>query len=162
MTDSEMGILPSPANLTVGKYLRDSWLANSVKGTVSRATYDGYRSDVNHHIIPELGRRKLQELTRDDIRRLYRRKRDEGLSNRTLSYIHTTLRKALKDAAGDDLIPRNPTDGVRPPETPQGVAKELRALDPSEVRTLLEGTRGDRLEALYVVALCRSEEHTSE
>jgi integrase len=154
MTDSDKGILPSPANLTVKKYLRDMWLANSVKGTVSRATYDGYRRDVNHHIIPELGRRKLKELTRDDIRCLYRRKRDEGLSNRTLSYIHTTLRKALKDAVGDDLIPRNPTDGVKPPETLQGVAKEPQALDPSEVRTLLEAARGDRLEALYVVALC--------
>jgi integrase len=154
MTDSDKGILPSPANLTVIKYLRDMWLANSVKGTVSRATYDGYRRDVNHHIIPELGRRKLKELTRDDIRRLYRRKRDEGLSNRTLSYIHTTLRKALKDAVGDDLIPRNSTDGVKPPETLQGIAKEPQALDSSEVKTLLEEARGGRLEALYVVALC--------
>jgi site-specific recombinase XerC len=104
------------------------WLVNSVKGTVSRATYDGYRRDVNHHIIPELRRRKLRELTRDDIRRLYRKKRDEGLSNRTLSYIHTTLHKALKDAVGDDLIPRNPSDGVKPPETLQGVAKEAQVL----------------------------------
>jgi hypothetical protein len=59
---------------------------------------------------------------------LYRRKRDEGLSNRTLSYIHTTLRRALKDAVGDDLIPRNPTDCVKPPETLQGMAKEPQAL----------------------------------
>ena len=70
MTDSDKGILPSPANLTVKKYLTDMWLANSVKGTVSRATYDGYKRDVNHHITPELGRRKIKELTRDDIRRL--------------------------------------------------------------------------------------------
>jgi integrase len=153
MTDSDKGILPSPANLTVKKYLRDMWLANSVKGTVSRATYDGYKRDVNHHIIPELGRRKLKELTRDDIRRLYRRKRDEALSNRTLSYIHTTLRKALKDAVGDDLISRNPTDGVKPPETPQGAAKESETLDSIQVRALLSAASGDRWEALYVVAL---------
>src|SRR5215210_180917 len=153
MADADRGTLPGPANLTVEQYLT-SWLADSVKGTVSRATYDGYRRDVNHHIIPELGRRNLKELTRDDIRRLYRKKRDECLSNRTIAYIHTTLRKALKDAVGDDLIPRNPTDGVKPPETPQGVAKEPQALDPSEVRTLFEAARGDRLEALYVVALC--------
>jgi integrase len=93
-------------------------------------------------------------LTRDDIRRFYRKKQGEGLSNRTLSHIHTTLRKALKGAVGDDLIARNPTDGVKPPETPQGVAKEARALALDEVRTLLEEARGDRLEALYVVALC--------
>src|ERR671920_1603657 len=132
MADTDRGILPGPAKLTVERYLT-SWLADSVKGTVSRATYDGYKRDVHHHIIPELGRRKLKELARNDIRRLYRRKRDEGLSNRTLSYIHTTLRKALKDTVGDDLIPRNPSDGVKPPETLQGVAKEPRALDPSEV-----------------------------
>ena len=153
MADAARGILPGPANLTVEGYLT-SWLVDSIKGTVSRATYDGYKRDVNHHIIPQLGRRKLKALTRDDIRRLYRKKRDEGHSNRTLAYIHTTLRKALKDAVGDDLIPRNPSDGVKPPETPQGATKESRALDPSEVRMLLEAARGDRLEAMYVVALC--------
>jgi integrase len=152
MTDADRGILPSPANLTVEKYL-SAWLTDRVQGTVSRATYDAYRRDVHHHIIPELGRRKLKDLSRGDVRRLYRKKRDANLSNRTLAYIHTTLRKALKDAVDDGSITRNPTDGVKPLKAPERAAKESRALTPAQVRALLSAASGDRWEALYVVAI---------
>jgi integrase len=120
---------------------------------VSRATYDAYRRDVHHHIIPELGRRKLKDLSRDDIRRLYRKKRDEGLSNRSLEYIHTSLHRALKDAKNDHKINDNPTDSVRPHKTLEGAAKESKALDPSQVVVLLSAASGSRSEALYIVAI---------
>jgi integrase len=152
MTDADRGILPGPANLTVEQYLT-SWLADSVKGTVSRATYDGYRRDVHHHIIPELGRRKLKELTPEDIRRLYRKMAESGLKDRSIEYVHTTLRKSLKAAAIDRLINHNPTDGVKPLKTPAGAAKESKALAPHQVRALLEAASGSRLEAFYVVAI---------
>ena len=50
MADADKGILPAPATLTVERYLT-SWLADSVKGTVSRATYDGYERNVRRHIV---------------------------------------------------------------------------------------------------------------
>jgi len=130
-----------------------AWLTDCVEGTVSRATYDAYRRDVHHHIIPELGRRKLRDLSRDDIRRLYRLKRDEGLSNRSLEYIHTSLHRALKDAKNDHKINDNPTDSMRPHKTPQGSAKESKALDPLQVAALLEAASGSRSKALYIVAI---------
>ena len=152
MADAERGILPGPANLTLEQYLT-SWLADSVKGTVSRATYDSYRRDVHYHIIPELGRRKLKELTPADIRRLYRKMVERGLKDRSIEYVHTTLRKSLKAAVVDRLINHNPTDGVKPLKTPTGAAKESKALDPYQVKALLEAASESRLEALYVIAL---------
>ena len=152
MADADRGILPGPANLTVERYLT-SWLADSVKGTVSRATYDGYRRDVHHHIIPELGRRKLKELSPGDIRRLYRKTVEKGLKDRSIEYIHTTLRKSLKAAVVDRLINHNPTDGVKPLKTPTGAAKEARALDSYQVKALLEAACESRVKALYVVAV---------
>jgi integrase len=152
MTDADRGVLPGPANLTVEGYLI-SWLVDSIKGTVSRATYDGYKRDVHHHIIPELGRRKLKELTPGDIRRLYRKMAETGLKDRSIEYAHTTLRKSLKAAVVDRLIDHNPTDGVKPLKTPTGAAKESRALDPCQVKALLAAASGSRFEALYVVAI---------
>src|SRR5215208_6333768 len=152
MTDGDRGLLPGPANLTVEQYLT-SWLGDSVKGTVSRATYDGYRRDVHHHIIPELGRRKLKELTPGDIRRLYRKMAERGLKDRSIEYAHATLRKSLRAAVVDRLINHNPTDGVKPLKTPTGGAKESRALDPDQVKALLAAASGNRFEALYVVAI---------
>src|SRR5215211_1570128 len=152
MADADRGTLPGPANLTVEQYLT-SWLADSVKGTVSRATYDSYKRDVYYHIIPELGRRKLKELTSGNIRRLYRKMAEKGLKDRSIEYVHTTLRKSLKAAVVDRLINYNPTDGVRPIKTPTGAAKESKALAPYQVKVLLEETAESRFEALYVVAI---------
>jgi integrase len=152
MADADRGILPAPANLTVERYLT-SWLADSVKGTVSRATYDGYKRDVHNHIVPELGRRKLKELTPVDIRRLYRKMAEKGLKDRSIEYVHTTLHKSLKAAVVDRLITHNPTDGVKPIKSPTGAAKESRALDPLQVKALLNAASGSRFEALYEVAI---------
>jgi integrase len=81
---------------------------------------------------------------------LYREKLDSGLSSRTVNYIHVTLHKALKQAMNDGLIPRNVTDAVK---APRPLKKEVQALDPDQARAFLEAARGDRLEALYVVAV---------
>ena len=152
MVDADRGILPGPANLTVEQYLT-SWLADSVKGTVSRATYDGYKRDVRHHIIPALGRRKLKELTPGDIRRLYRKMAEKGLKDRSREYVHTTLRKSLIAAVVDRLITHNPTDGVRLLKSPAGAAEESKGLNPYQVKALLKKAIESRFEALYVVAI---------
>jgi integrase len=49
-----------------------------------------------------------------------------------------------------DLIPRNPADSVKAP-TPS--SKEMYPLSAEDARRLLEAAKGDRLEALYVLAL---------
>jgi integrase len=152
MADAERGILPGPANLTVERYLT-AWLADSVKGTVSRATYAGYKRDVHHHIIPEFGRRKLKELTPGNIRRLYRKMAEKGLKDRSIEYVHTTLHKSLKAAVVDGLINHNPTDGVKPLRTLTGAARESKALSHYQVKALLEAASDNRFEALYVVAI---------
>jgi integrase len=64
--------------------------------------------------------------------------------------VHATLHKALKQAVADGLIPRNVTEAVK---APRPVKKEIRPLNAEQARTLLETARGDRLEALYVVAV---------
>jgi integrase len=148
MSDADRGVLPGPANLTVGQYL-ESWLGD-IEGTIRRHTYEQYKSVVGKHLVPEIGRTKLKQLSRPAIRKLYREKKQAGLSSRTVEYIHVTLHKALKDALEDGLINTNPAQGLK---LPQRDAKETKALSPEQVSALLEAAREDRLEALYVVAL---------
>lgn len=50
----------------------------------------------------------------------------------------------------DGMIPRNVCDAVK---APQAHKKEIEPLSPDQVRSLLSAARGDRLEALYVVAV---------
>lgn len=67
---------------------------------------------------------------------------------RTMQYVHMTLHKALEQAQGNGLVPRNVAEGIRP----RGRKKEMRPLAPEQARAVLEAERGERFEALLVVA----------
>ncbi len=143
------GLTFDAKNLTLGKYL-DSWLKDSVQDTVRLTTYQGYERIVRLHIKPTLETVKLDRLTPLHVRGLYRERLESGLAPRMVQLIHTTLHKALKQAVADDLIPRNVTEAVK---APRPVSKEMQPLNPGQARALLGAARGERLEALYVLAL---------
>jgi integrase len=68
-----------------------------------------------------------------------------------VDYVHATLQKALKQAVRDDLVPRNVAEGDRPRSCRR--KKEVKALSPAQVRTLLSAARGTRREVLYFAAV---------
>lgn len=102
------------------------------------------------HICPALGKIKLSKLTPAHVQGLYRSKLDSGLSPATVHKVHTVLHKALKQAMRWSLVPRNVTEAVTPPRP---APDEMRPLSPDGGRLLLKAARGDRFEALYVLAI---------
>ena len=149
MADRDEGLVFDADNLKVGEYL-ERWLVDSVLDTVRPTTYERYEQIVRIHVRPALGSVKLKNLTPVHVRGLYREKLEAGLSARTAQYIHVTLHKALKQAVQDGLIPRNATEAVKAPQVRR---EEMRPLSGDQVKVLLEVARGDRLEALYVLAI---------
>jgi len=149
LADREGGLTYDAGKQTVGEYLA-RWLSNSVRDTVRQRTYERYESIVRVHLAPAIGKVKLKALTPDHVRGLYREKLDGGLAPRTVLHIHRTLSKALKQATDDGLIPRNAAALVKPPRPRR---EEIRPLNREQVQALFEAARGDRLEALYVVAV---------
>ena len=121
-------------------------------GKMAHSTFIRYEGIVNNHLKPALGHRKLKDLSRAEVRRLYKQK-GKALAPRSVDYIHVTLQKALSQAVRDDLIPRNVASGERPRSSRhQGEAK---ALSPTQVRALLAEARGERNEAIYIAAIHR-------
>jgi integrase len=149
LSNREGGLTFDAGNLTLGDYL-DRWLNDSVRDTVRQRTWERYEQIARVHIKPALGRIKLKTLTSTHARGLYREKLDSGLAPRTVGYIHTTLHKALKDAVADGLIPRNATQGIKAPASKN---QEINPLSPDQARAFLETARGNRFEALYVLAV---------
>jgi integrase len=147
--DAARGIVYDDENLTVGKYL-DHWLSDSVRGTVRESTFSRDKYLVANHIKPALGRLKLKNLNAMHLQRLYRDRLDSGLSGSTVQKVHHALHKALSQAVRWSLIPRNPASAVK---APAASAKEMHPLSAYEARQLLDAARGDRLEALYVLAV---------
>jgi integrase len=136
-------------NLTVGEYL-DRWLSDAVRGTVRESTFSRDKGLVFNHIKPSIGRIKLRTLSAHHLQSLYRDRLDSGLSGSTVQKIHHVVCKALSQAVRWNLIPRNPVDNVK---SPTSSTKEMHPLSAHEARQLLEASRGDRLEALYVLAV---------
>jgi integrase len=149
LSDRADGIVYNDENTSVGGYL-DVWLKGSVYGSVRRSTYDRDTNLVNNHIKPILGGLKLKKLTSAHVQGFYRDRLDAGLSASTVHKIHDILRRALAQAVKWHLVPRNVADVVKPPRP---VPKEMAALSADEARRLLEAAGGDRLEALYTLAI---------
>jgi integrase len=135
----------------------DSWLFHCLKplvdaGKLAHSTYIRYEGIVNNHLKPALGHRKLRDLTRPEVRRLYAEK-GKALSPRSVDYIHVTLQMALSQAVRDDVIYRNVAEGERPRSSRQRRSDDSKALTPGQVRSLLAAAQGTRFEALYVAAV---------
>jgi integrase len=151
VADRDSGFTFDAGKQTVGEYL-DGWLQDSVKGTVKETTYANYSYVTRVHISPALGRVKLKSLTPAHVRGFYGEKARTNLSAATVKKMHVVLRRALSQAVSDGLIPRNAADSVKPPRT-SAPGEEIRPLNTKECGTFLEASRGERFEALYVLAV---------
>lgn len=81
---------------------------------------------------------------------LLKRKQQAGLAPRTVAYIRAVLRQALNQALRWGLVARNVASLIEPPKAERFAIKPL---SPAQAAHLLDAARGDRLEALYTVAL---------
>jgi hypothetical protein len=149
MADASKGITADGGPTTVGAFLT-SWLENSVRGSVRKSTYDRNESLCRVHLIPALGRKKLKTLGAADVAGFYRSRLDAGCSTASVHKMHETLHKALKQAVRWGYMTKNPADDV---DAPRVHTEEVHPLTRDEARRFLKVVRGDRLEALYVVAL---------
>jgi integrase len=121
-----------------------------VRDTVRPTTFERYEQIVRAHTRPILERIRLKRLTPAHMRGLYREKLKGKLSPCTVQHLHVRLHKALKAAVAEGLITRNVTEAVKAPQVRR---EEMQPLSPEQAKTLFEAARGDRLEALYVLAV---------
>jgi integrase len=149
MVDRDGGLVFDAENLTMGEYL-DRWLKSAVHGSVRQSTYDRYEIAVRVHIRPALGRIKLSRLSPSHLAGFYQHRLAAGFAPASVNKLHVTLHKALGQAVKWNMIPRNICESVNPPRP---APEEMRTLCAEETRRLLEAARGDRLEALYVLAV---------
>ena len=147
--DVDTGSYVDARGRRLGDFL-DQWLEEVARPSVRRWTYVGYEVHVRRHIKPVLGAIRLDELTPLDVQRWMNRKTVEGLSAKSVRQMRGTLRAALNQAIRWGMIGRNAAMLVDPPRGPK---YEIRPFDPDEARRFLAGIKGDRLEALYSVAL---------
>lgn len=103
------GIIPS-SSMTVGRWL-PHWLETIKRPHVRPNTYDFYEEAVRLHIVPHIGKKRLDRLTPEDVRAMIR----QANTSRNAQRAHQTLSMALKDAMSEGLLGRNVCDAVKKP-----------------------------------------------
>lgn len=148
LRDRDAGLPIVGDKQTLAQFL-GAWL-ETIHPNVKPKTYRSYEQLLRVHVLPTLGDVPLSKLSAQQLQVLYARRLEAGSSTTTVHHVHAVLHRALESAFRLGLVQRNVGDLV---DAPRMRHHELRVLTPSQVRTLLDAAKGDRLEALYVVAL---------
>ena len=130
--------------------LFERWFVDVMAREVVRSTIDNYRSIVKFHILPTLGRKKVDELTVAEVDRLLAAKIAAGLSPSTVHRIRAVLSQCLDQGIRWGVAQRNV---ARLSRSPKLIRPEGRTLSPEQARGLLASLRGHRNEALYTLML---------
>ncbi|MGH8893241.1 MAG: tyrosine-type recombinase/integrase [Actinomycetes bacterium] len=101
----------------------DHWLELIARPGLRVRSYEAYRGAVWKHLVPGLGKQRLDRLEPEHLERLYRRMIDQGASPGTAHQVHRTARTALGEAQRRGHVIRNvaalaraPRVRVEPPE----------------------------------------------
>ena len=125
----------APRVTTLEEWL-DCWMEQVIAPNRAQTTVYGYQKIIDNHIIPDLGKIKLQKLSALDIQRYYARMLHEvGLGANTVRRHHDLLSSALRMAVKQDLLVRCPTDRVEPPRV---VPREARFYDSDTLKELYQ------------------------
>jgi integrase len=145
----DRGIPVRSSSPTVATFL-DDWLVGVEKQGRRPKTVENYRQVIENHLKPALGRHRLEKLTQHHVQLMLDDMMERGLELSSIGFYRNVLRAALMRAMKLDLVARNVATLVDLPAPKKLTRSTLSAEGASR---LLETVRGDRLEALYVVAI---------
>lgn len=150
----QRGDLLDPDRTPVSDYL-DAWLAGRV-GKLAPLSVRQYRSVIRNHVRgSELGALPLGKVRRAHVRAHELEIERKGLAPATRHTVRAVLSRAFADAHDGELISADPTirkagrrESAAPPQP-----RRFTVWTPDELRALLAAARGERLEALWRLAV---------
>jgi integrase len=160
LRDLDDGLTIASHNYTV-KDAVTSWLAYGLNGR-GEATVKNYRYLAESHIIPNLGARKLGDLSAEDVDK-WLADMASVLSTRTVRLLHSILNRSVKQAQARDRVKRNVVQLCESPHGTEGRPSKALTLAQAEavlaaaedspwcayiVLSLLIGARTEELRAL--------------
>ena len=127
----------------------ETYFSEVAAAKVRSSTLHRYREEAEHHIVPLLGRHRIDKLTPLHLTAFYR-DRLQVLSPGSVRRMHASLRRALNVAVQWQLISVNPVGLVDPPPI---LHSEVVPFTLAEARTFLRAVEGHRMEARWQIAV---------
>ncbi|MGH8571644.1 MAG: helix-turn-helix domain-containing protein, partial [Gammaproteobacteria bacterium] len=145
----EAGVTTS-ATYTVADAVR-KWMTSPAVKKLAPKTREKFRTLADNHLLPQIGKAKLRDLTADDVEE-WLENRAEILTTRTLRELLPILRRSIVLAMRNELVARNVAAlGI---VIPNGkAARKSRSLTLDQAVALVAAARASRLYAYIVVSL---------
>lgn len=147
---------PVLASIQKGEYIEqssmlfsdwlDTWLTQYKKLAIKLTTYDSYEINIRYHIKPKMGHIKLKDIRTFDIQKFINDTYDNEASTALLRKLKNIVHGSLKQAVINQLIIRNPCEGII---LPKHVQKEVRAFSKEEEKSFLQNLGDDRLATAF-------------
>nr|WP_237549614.1 site-specific integrase [Streptomyces sp. SID1034] len=148
----DQGTAQQPGKLwTVEKWLWH-WVENIAKEVVSENTYDGYEVAVRVHLVPGIGKHRIDRLEPEHLESLYRRMKANGSKPATAHQAHRTARTALGEAVRRGHAAKNAAALAKPPRVEEA-EEEIEPYSVEEVQSLLIEVNKRRNSARWMLAL---------
>ena len=141
------GLIITNDKIKLGDFIA-RYMASVASHNLRPTTYQTHSSLIRNHIEPELGNIRLVSLRPDQVQDFYDLKLKEGLSQRTVQYLHSILHKVLKQALKWGLVTRNVTDLVEPP-SPQRTP--MTTWTAEQVKQFLSAVENHRWYPIYLI-----------
>lgn len=149
------------SNMTFGDWM-DFWYQQYEKQRIRPTTQAHYENLIYNHVVTDIGKLPLSELTQNDLQQFYSRLKNggrqvqtelygKGLSDRMICSCHAVCRKGLEKAVADGLIRINPAIGCK---LPPKKAKEMQVLTREEMQRFILQAKADGYFELFLLELC--------
>jgi integrase len=147
------GTLVKPDPRTVAEFL-DQWIAEYATRKVAPTTLERYR-DLADHVKRTIGTAELTKVTALQLQRVYNglldsgKKKNKGLSIKTVRHVHGLVHIALKTAVKWGLLKTNPADACDLPPVPQ---HESECMDQDGTTRFMMAAEGNWLRDVFGLA----------
>jgi integrase len=138
---------PASGRISFVGYVNEQWFPNHV---IEPSTREGYRYNLDRHIIPWFGQMKMCDILPIHVREWITELADAGVSPATIRHVKIILSAVFTTALNDFVISLHPCRGVK---TPTVAVKEYRILAPAEYDRLFSALPGVAAQLLVELAI---------
>ncbi|SDJ21775.1 Phage integrase, N-terminal SAM-like domain [Actinokineospora alba] len=139
----------SGAAPTVAEWLTH-WVENISAPTVRYRTIQGYRIDVYNHLIPRIGKHRMDKIEPEHFEKVYAALIKAGNKPGMAHHVHRTARIAFGEARRRKVITEQPFDLVKPPRLDE---EEVEPFEPEEIQALMAAAMNRRNGVRFILAL---------
>jgi integrase len=142
---------PKPKAATFQEYA-ERWL--ELPHDWKESTQETYDANLRLHIYPVLGKERLDQIGRKELRTFFDGLTVKGLSPASIGVVRAVVSSIIVHALEQELIPANPLQDIKTRTKRKNSEEEINPLTEQEAFTVLEQARAYQGGLFYPVLLC--------